>query len=157
MNDFTDETQSKAAKTLDAIFPGLVNSLERIDLHVAELSDDELRCATFQLRRVDESAGQRWAAEVIKAALAKQLARHLARTAVLFDLNLRQSDDGNWFVELWAPGGNISHTTYKTRAEAKAAADALNAFLNLRGECEYSYQFERKAPLESPDSDDIPF
>lgn len=135
------DSMDRAAKAVGELIDPLAEALDRMDLNLSALEPDAITAAMKMLGHCSEgTASEMRAIELIQADLAKHLACHLAKTAEWFDLNIRQSEDGGWFLDLWAKGGQVQRRTFATPAEARAAGDTLCDFLRLRGGCDYSYE-----------------
>lgn len=141
MSTLSNDSMDRAAKAVGELIDPLAGAFSRMDLNLSALEPDAITAAMKMLGRCSEgTASEMRAIEVIQAELEKHLARHLAKTADWFDLNICQSEGGGWFLDLWAKGGKVQRRTFKTPAEARAAGDTLCDFLRLRGECDYSYE-----------------
>ena len=141
MITLSNDSMDRAAKAVGELIDPLAGALDRMDLNLSALEPDAITAAMKMLARCTEgTASEMRATDLINVELEKLLARHLAKTAEWFDLNIRQSEDGGWYLDLWAKGGQVQRRNYSTHAEAKAAGDTLCDFLRLRGGCDYSYE-----------------
>lgn len=154
MSIHNHETKAIAAKSLDSVCHLLANALEQVEMSLSDLSPNELQSA-FEMIGVEGDEYWHQATSIVRNALKEHMAKHVAKTAEAFTLDLREAENGTWRVDLWAIEGAISDRTYLTYSEAKSAADALCEFLKLRGSCEYFYQVEKKA--EDRDHGPLPF
>jgi len=158
VTDINNPAPKKAPQALDSIFPALVSAMAAANTGLAALSVDELKAADRQL---DHATCERHEFETVaflRIEVAKHLARLLAKTADEFEVVLFVKEE-KWTVIVWAPGGQISEVSYPNHEVAKSAAEALFAFLSLRGSCDYNYSAPPHTPIFSrqPDCEGLPF
>jgi len=154
VSDFTDEKWAEAAKALDAICGPLAIALERLALTVAALDPDAAKAGSKMLLAAEGNEWDQQAFAIVQKALEKRIAKHLARTADYLFVLVGQNANGTWSADISACGDAVQSQTFQTFEEAKAAGDALNSFMSLRGACEYEWEVPKGKGAQHAD---LPF
>ncbi len=156
MKNYQKDQRESIAQELDRVTFGLRAALDKIDAHIKSLDSREKFDALQFVREFGDHRDEH--CRILLEKLEKANAADSARGDHPLDVHLRAPDwsgQSGWFVHIVDGHADVASLEFATFDLAKAAFDAICAFLRIAGrEGEFTYETPRPAPA---DADPVPF